>query len=243
VPPRVVRKRAEPLRTEALLVRRVPVGEADLILTLFTEARGLVGASARGARRASKRLTALEPMHLLRVALEERPGSDLAVLAEASIARPRMHLTASLERLEAAGHALRWVRSAAPPQTPEPGLYGTINELLDALDDPAVLRAPEAQLATAGLRMLVDVGWGLVLDRCARCGKPCAKEASSCIDAAAGGLVCRSCGGARLVLRPDLRWRIEAAAAGDDEALRHEDARMVLELVDATLAAHAGPTR
>jgi DNA repair protein RecO (recombination protein O) len=240
--PRPSRHRSEPIRTEALLVRRVPVGEADLILTLFTEAKGMVGVIARSARRAPKRLAALEPMHLLRVSMEERAGSDLAVLVEASIARPRLHLIGSLERLEAAGSALRWVRTTAPLGTREPSLFTTVNELLDALDDPAVTdRSPEALLASAGIRVLCDIGFALVLDRCVRCGKPCAPEASACLDPALGGLVCRACGGARLVVRPALRARIEAAAAGDHAALIDEDARIVVDLVESALTAHAKP--
>jgi DNA repair protein RecO (recombination protein O) len=126
----------------------------------------------------------------------------------------------------------------------EPGLFATANALLDALDAPlAEPSSAEALLATAGVRMLADIGFGLVLDRCVRCGKPCAPEATACLDAQAGGLVCRACGGARLVVRSALRARIEAAAAGDDVAIVAEDARIVVDLVEAALVAHAAPTR
>ncbi len=228
------------LRTEALLVRRVPVGEADLIVTLFTEARGIVSAVARSARRSSKRLVALEPMHLLRVTLEEREQRELAILSEASLAFPRLHLVSALDRLDAAGRALRWIRAVAPPGTREPGLFATVNELLDALNEPAPPRSPEGELATSGMRLLADMGFGLVLDRCVRCSRPCPAEAPACLDPLAGGLVCRACGGARLILRADLRARIEAACAGDDEALREEDTRIVVDLVEAVITAHAG---
>jgi DNA repair protein RecO (recombination protein O) len=242
--PRPVRTTSTRLRTEALLVRRVPVGEADLIVTLFTEARGIVSAVARSARRSGgKRFSALEPMHLLRVSLEERENKDLAVLSEASLERPRMQIVASLERMEAAGRALRWIRAVAPPGTREPGLFTTVNELLDALDTPGTNRSPESEVATRGLRLLADMGFGLVLDRCVRCSRPCPREAPSCVDPLVGGLVCRACGGARLVVRPDLRARLEAAIAGEDEALIEEDARIVVELVEAVITAHAGPAK
>jgi DNA repair protein RecO (recombination protein O) len=219
------------------------------MVTLFTEQRGLVSAAARSARRSQKRFAALEPMHLLRVALEERPGAEVMSLAEASIARPRSRLVADLARLEAAGKALRWVRRASPPQTPEPGVWLEINALLDRLDgfnsdggEPSGRpeRAPEAHLAATGLRILTDVGWGLDLDRCVRCGRPCGESAAACIDPASGGLVCRSCGGANQVLRADRRARMLAAVAGDDEALLAEDAGQVIDLVDAALSAHSG---
>jgi DNA repair protein RecO (recombination protein O) len=223
-------------------VRRVPVGEADIIVTLFTEARGILSAVARSARKPSKRLAALEPMHLLRVSLDERDNQDLAILVETSIAHPRLHLIESLGAMEAAGRALRWIRTVAPPGTREPALFATLNELLDALDDPS-RGTPEPQLATGGLRILADIGFALVLDRCVRCGRACPLDAPACLDPAFGGLVCRACGGARMVVRSDLRARIDAAAAGDDHAMRDEDARIVIDLVDAVIAAHAAPIR
>ncbi len=181
-------------------------------------------------------------MHLLRVSLDERDHSDLALIIETSIAHPRLHLVESLAAMEAAGRALRWLRTVVPPSIREPRLYATINELLDALNDP--LRGhPDAQLATGGLRLLTDIGFALVLDRCVRCGRVCPMDAPSCLDPLFGGLVCRNCGGARLVVRPDLRARIEAAVAGDNNAIQNDDARIVIDLVDAVITAHAAPTK
>jgi DNA repair protein RecO (recombination protein O) len=229
-------------RTDALLVRKAPFGDADAVVTFFTEERGMVSAVARSALRSSKRFPSLEPMHLLRVGLEERSGAELGVLAEASIARPRLGLTANLDCLEAAGHALRWVRRAAPPLTPEPALWAVINGFLDDLDASVGASdagpAPTARLAGVGLRLLGAIGWGLDLDRCVRCGRSCDGAASAFVDPAEGGLVCRACGGARLLLREGRRARFLAAAQGDDAALQGDDPTAAIELVEATLAAH-----
>ncbi len=234
------------IRTEALLVRKAPFGEADAIVTLFTEERGMVSAVARSALKSSKRFPSLEPMHLLRVGLDERAGAEIGVLAEAEIARTRLALTADLARLEAAGHALRWVRRAAPPHTPEPALWAVINTFLDDLDVAPGVEGqspgptpptPEARLAGLGLRLLVAIGWGLDLERCVRCGRPCGSS-SAFVDPAQGGLVCRACGGARLLLRQGRRARFLAAAQGDDAALQGDDASAAIALVEATLAAH-----
>jgi DNA repair protein RecO (recombination protein O) len=242
-----VRRRAERFRSDALLVRRVAFGEADVIATFFTAERGLVGAVARSARRSTKRFAALEPMHLLAVTVDERPGSELGSLVEASLVRPRLGLAGDLERLDAAGRALRWLRRAAPPHTPEPAAWRAVNALLDALDAPpesprAGAGGPtvEGRLAATGLSLLGAVGWGLDFERCVRCGRPAGPDVVACLGAAEGGLVCRACGGAGLVLRPDRRARLAAAAAGDLEALEGADARVALDLVDAALAAHAG---
>jgi DNA repair protein RecO (recombination protein O) len=231
------------IRTEALLVRKAPFGDADAIVTFFTEERGMVSAVARSALKSSKRFPSLEPMHLLRVGLEERSGAELGVLAEASISRTRLGLTADLACLEAAGHALRWVRRAAPPLTPEPALWAVINGFLDDLDvsvgAPDEGPAPTARLAGFGLRLLAAIGWGLDLERCVRCGRSCDGAASAFVDPAEGGLVCRACGGARLLLREGRRARFLAATQGDDAALQGDDPTAAIELVEATLVAHA----
>jgi DNA repair protein RecO (recombination protein O) len=236
--PRSSRPRTERLRSEALLVRSAPFGDADVMVTLFTEQKGVLSAVARSARRSMRRFPSLEPMHLLRVGLEERPGGDVGMLTESSIARPRLVLVSSLDRLEAAGRALRWVRGAAPPHTPEPALWIEINTLLDRLDAPEPPAPPEALVAGMGLRLLATVGWGLDLGRCVRCGRACDPGASAYLDPGEGGLVCRACGGGRVLLRGERRERLLAASQGDDAALGAEDVRLALEIVDAALAAH-----
>ena len=117
---RAARLAKQRLRTRALLVGRTVIGEADLIVQLFTEEAGLLAAIARGARRGSERFAALEPMHLLQVSVDQTPHRELGTLTEATIARPRLGLTASLEAMQAAGQSLRWARRAAPPAEPEP---------------------------------------------------------------------------------------------------------------------------
>jgi DNA repair protein RecO (recombination protein O) len=239
--PRTGRTQRVRVRSEALLVRRVPYAESDVVVGLFTRERGLASALARGARRSARRFPALEPMHLLRVTFEESAMSELGTLVEAEIATPRLALTGDLDRLEAAGMALRWVRRAAPPHTPEPGLWREINALLDALNVPALAAPPRTLLAETGLRLLAEIGWGLDLERCVVCGKACQPGSAAVVDAARGGLVCRSCGGGSTVLRGERRRRLAEVAAGTSlTPLDERDAVVALELVEAALSAHAG---
>jgi DNA repair protein RecO (recombination protein O) len=248
--PRSVRPRTERLCTDALLVRRVAFGEADLVVGLFTEQRGMMSAIARGGRRSTRRFSVLEPMHLLRVTLDARPGAELATLSEASIVRPRLRLSADLARLELAGRALRWVREIAPAQTAEPAAWVELNELLDRLDTLDALDALDAPdvplpvssegfLVEAGLRLLVAFGWGLELTQCVRCGRACDAATSACADPTRGGLVCRACGGGRILLRPELRAQLLAAMAGDAVSLSPADIPTAVDLVEGALTVHA----
>jgi DNA repair protein RecO (recombination protein O) len=236
--PRLSRQR---LRSPALLLRRVAYGETNLLVTLFTEQTGKVSAVARGARRSARRFPALEPMHLLRVALELTPGRELGMLAEATIERPRLRLTASLPCMEAAGQGLRWLRQAAPERSAEPRLWIEVNALLDALDGDGEQAGPHAQalLGAAGLRMLWAAGWGLVLDHCVRCDRACPEHARAFVDVRAGGVVCRRCGGGGVELSARQRLGLLQALGGDEAGLGEpEAAAAAIALVDRALGVH-----
>jgi DNA repair protein RecO (recombination protein O) len=226
------------IESEALVVRTVEFGEADLIVTLVTEQVGKLSAIARGARRGSRRLAgSLEPVHTVAVMLEDK-GGDLATLKEARVVRARTGLTGRLDALESAGVALRWARHAFPPRTPEPQGWRILLELLDVLDGGDA--PPRRELARAGLAMLAALGYALDLEQCVVCGRPCAPTKAACIDPVRGGLVCRSCGGASTVLLPELRQAARALAAGQGADVTEEQAATLLELVDRAMAAHAG---
>jgi DNA repair protein RecO (recombination protein O) len=227
------------LESEALVVRTVEVGESDVVVTLVTEQSGKLAAVARGARKGSRRMGgALEAMHTVAVLVEDR-GGDLATLKEARIVRLRASLTSNLDALEAAGVALRWARHLFPPRTPEPQGWRVLVDLLDALDRPGDV-APTTALAHAGLALLAAVGYGLDLDRCVACGRPCPAGRPACVDPARGGLVCRACGGAATLLTPEVREAARALSLAATATADPQSARLVLGVVDRAMAAHAG---
>ena len=134
-------------------------GDSDLILTLLTDREGRITALARAARKSQKRFGgALEPMHTLAVRYDDRPAAELVSLREAKIAVPRAGILASLDRLEAAGIALGWVRKAAPPRVPEPAVWEELTTLLDQLSQPEQAVPARARLAASGLRLLAAFG-------------------------------------------------------------------------------------
>jgi DNA repair protein RecO (recombination protein O) len=224
--------------SDALVVRTVELGEADVIATLFTEQVGKVSAIVRGARKGSRRIGgALEPVHTIAVMLEDK-GGDLTTLKEARIVTARTGVTTNLEALGAAGSALRWARHLFPPRTREPAGWRVLVDLLDVLEKGQ--RSPRKELACAGLALLAAVGYALELDQCVSCGRPCPAGKAACIDPARGGLVCRACGGANTLLSAEEREGVRAIAVGRGQEASEKHAEAVLGLIDRALAAHTG---
>jgi len=228
--------------TRALLVRRVPYADSDLVVGLYTEELGLVSVLARSARRSTKRFGTLEPLHLLCVTVELSAARELGTLVEASVERARIELTTSLDAMQAAGQALRWLRRTAPAHVAEPRLWLEINALLDALAAAPSRNTVQATLGAGGLRMLEAAGWGIELGRCVRCDRPVPDGASVHIDVAAGGVVCRRCGAGPLTVTAAQRSRLLCALGGDERALVDpNDSALAVTLVDQALGHHGPP--
>jgi DNA repair protein RecO (recombination protein O) len=183
-------------------------------------------------------------MHTVQVTLDERPSAELYGLREAVVVKPRTHILGNLDRMNAAGKALRWARGGSPNRTRESDVWAELETLLDRLDDPADLLPPGTHLAASGLRLLRHFGYGLELDACVRCGRPCHPGRPAFVDAGVGGLICTACGGGHSphhhLVDAATRGRLSAAAAGRDAALVREDTAVAQKLVDEALAGHAG---
>ncbi len=241
-------------RSRALLLRSVPYGETDLIVTLLTEERGKLGARLRGGRRSAKRASGgVEPFHTLDVALEDR-GGDLLPLKETQLVVVRAGLVASLGAMDAAGIALRWSRHLLPVRHAEPEAWSTLTRLLDRLDalapegDPAKMRGV---LALAGFHLLASVGYALELGRCVVCGRACPPGAPAFVDGPRGGLVCRACGGGGRLLDGRARELAARAQLGEEHGSERDgwtlpawvteaDADRLLAVLGDAMAAHAG---
>lgn len=234
-------------RTPALVLRRTPYGEADLILSVLTAKLGQVSVLARAARKSQRRFAGkLEPLHTLALSLDEPRGSELLRLREAQIDRARVQLLGRLDAMEMAGRFLAWIRHAAPQRTPEPELWAIAESCLDELEDRAGQPATDVRilvrltLARHGLSLLTACGWRLELERCVVSDEPCPSGKAAMIDPARGGLVSRARGGASLSVSGAQRARLIATQRGTPDALATEDADLALSLVERSLEAHAG---
>src|SRR6476620_9112264 len=153
--------------TEAIVLSRFDLGEADRVMTLITPAHGKLKAIAKGIRRPTSRLGgSLEPFAELRVALAR--GRTFEVVTQVSVGHAWLHLRDSLESAATAWYLAELAdrsleeRHAAEPQYL---LLRRAYELLDAE------MAPGRVARWYEMHLLDELGQRPEVDRCVECDR------------------------------------------------------------------------
>jgi DNA repair protein RecO (recombination protein O) len=194
-------------RDEGVVLRAIKLGEADRIVTIFTQGHGKIRAVAKGIRKTTSKFGArLEPMS--RVALQCYKGRDLDIVTQAESLDSNRALREEYALLTRSVPMLEAVDQVAQDREPNPAMYRMLTAALRTL---AETRNP---LVTPAFfwKLLSLEGFHPLLDACARCGEPDGGLAGDtgtdhdlvAFDLEEGGTVCRSCarGGGR-PLSPD----------------------------------------
>ena len=211
-------------RTEAIVLGRSNLGEADRIVTFLTENQGKLRGVVRGARKIKSRLAGhIEPFSRVNLGLVEGKGA-LEVVTSAQLVWYPHHLGQDLTRLETAFLLARLTDRLVEDRHPQPRLFHLMAEMLRVLDSYG---PPELVELTFKLQLLAQLGYALQLDHCVVCGN---SELAALVPER-GGMVCSAhlgagtgADGSELEL-----WRL----------LRGADATTLSELADAQPVAAA----
>jgi DNA repair protein RecO (recombination protein O) len=180
-----------PNGTDAIVLSRFDLGEADRVLTLITPGHGKLKAIAKGIRRPTSRLGgSLEPFAELRVALAR--GRTFDVVTEVRVGHAWLALRDRLESAATAWYLAELAdRSLEERHEAEP-LYALLHrayELLDAGMAPGrVARWYEMHLAD-------ELGQRPEVDRCVECDRMLEAGESFRWVPPLGGVVCARCPG------------------------------------------------
>lgn len=195
-------------RTEAVVLRRMDLGEADRLLTLFTPGEGKLRAVAKGVRRpGSRKAGHLEPF--TRVNLLLARGRELDIITQAEAIDQYPSLRAELERLGQAAYLAELLDRFTVEEAGTSALYPLLIQVLDRLEDggPA-----QPLLRFYELRLLEAVGYRPELFVCLGCGAQI-EPRDQYFSPPDGGVLCPSCGASKSESR-----RISLAAL---KVLRH----------------------
>src|SRR6185437_15228171 len=120
----------ERVSLKCVVLGSVDTGEADRVVSLFSEERGRISAFAAHARKSVRRFGgALEPFTLVTAALVERRG-DLYRFERAEILEPFTAIRDDLNDISRASYACELVREVCREREPHPELFGELVDLL-----------------------------------------------------------------------------------------------------------------
>jgi DNA repair protein RecO (recombination protein O) len=177
--------------TEAIVLTRFDLGEADRVLTLITPAGGKLKAIAKGIRRPTSRLGgSLEPFAELTVALAR--GRTFDVVTQVSVRHAWLRLRDSLESAATAWYLAELAdRSLEERHAAEP-LYALLRRAYELLDAGM---APGRVARWCEMHLLDELGMRPEVDRCVECDRVLAANERFRWVPALGGVVCERCPG------------------------------------------------
>ena len=174
-------------KTEAIVLRHIPIGEADYLLILYTPGRGKLRAVARGARRIKSKLGGhVEPP--MRTSLFMVKGQNLDSVNQAESLEGFRPLREDLHRLSQALYMLELVDAFSQEEQPNYPIYRLVLDSLRSLSGDA----PSALLPYFQLRLLDYSGFRPELHRCVECESSLEPGLHS-FSPNRGGALCDSC--------------------------------------------------
>ncbi|MBI2972783.1 MAG: DNA repair protein RecO [Armatimonadetes bacterium] len=172
-------------KAEAIVIRRVNLGEADRLVTLYARDHGKIAAVAKGARKPKSRFAGrLELFTHIRALLAV--GKSLDVVSQIEVIEPFAPLRSDLTRLGYASFVAELMDRATADREPAPEIFRALRAALTFI--------MEGDAEMGGLwfaaRILALIGYAPVVGRCAVCGRPV--SGTAVYSYALGGTLCET---------------------------------------------------
>jgi DNA repair protein RecO (recombination protein O) len=125
--------RARTYKTEAIILKRISIGEADRIITALTKRRGKIRCVAKGVRKPTSRKSAsLELFTKSRVFLAK--GRNLDIVTQAEIIEDFPNIRSSLKAAKAAYHIAELTDLLTVENQDSGNVYDGLSELLRSIN-------------------------------------------------------------------------------------------------------------
>ena len=183
-------------REEAFVLKRSPVRETSLLVTLFSRGSGKIKVLAKGVRREKNPLSAnLEPFTRLTAVYYEKVRSDTHLASEMTVLDSNSYICSHLDRFSYASYLVELIDALF-------GIHDSHPEVFDLLGSSFVLlqSVPAVRIARVfEIKLLEEAGLLPIFTHCILCGDVQRSNGSGAealpvfFSARQGGIVCRKC--------------------------------------------------
>ena len=184
-------------QTEAIIIKRIKLGEADRILTLYTPELGKIKAVAKGTRRPKSKLGGHVEL-LTHSLLMLARGRNLDIITQAQTIDNFLPLKDDLERISRGLYISELVDSFTAEHIENRRLFDL---LLNSLHQLSQAQNGELVLRYFELHLLDYLGYRPQLQRCANCSSPL-QPVTNFFSASQGGILCHECACQEPIARP-----------------------------------------
>lgn len=176
-------------RTEAVVLRRIDLGEADKIVTLYTPHKGIIRTVAKGVRRPTSKLGGHIEL-FTHSKLQVAKGRNLDLITQAQTIEPFLGLRADLLRTTYANYVAELVDQLAEENIENEAVWTLLLATLRRLSEDT---RPEVAVRFFEVQLLDHLGYRPQLRTCIRCEKPL-QPVMNFYSNLAGGALCFDCG-------------------------------------------------
>ncbi len=175
-------------QVEALIIRKIKLGEADRIISLYTPEMGKIEAVAKGVRRPKSKMAGhLELLTHSRIRLAR--GRNLDTIIGSETLEGYLALKNDLWLTSCGLYIAELVNQFAPERVSDPGLFHLLMDTLTWLSAGA---GTELILRYFELSLLHRTGYRPQLQTCVACGNVL-KPVNNAFCSIAGGILCPDC--------------------------------------------------
>ena len=173
---------------EGLIVQKSPMGEADLLVTLFTKERGKLRAVARGARKSTSKMVGhLEPLTQIRISVAQ--GHSLDHITQGQVIENFATLKSDLLSITKGQYVAELVAGFASEASPNQPFYNLAIEVMRTI---GMYPESEWPLRFFELHLLRVSGLMPELYQCVECRQPLSPGKHR-FSPSAGGTICADC--------------------------------------------------
>lgn len=174
-------------KTKGIVLKRINLGEADRLLTIFTLKNGKIKAIAKGVRKTLSKLAGhLESFCLVNLQIAE--GRNLDIVTDAETLKCFINLRSNLEATNTAYYIAEIIEKMTAENQAHPDIFHLLDEVLEHLDNGQ----SKLLLSYFEMNFLGCTGFKPELHHCLACHeKIISKE--NYFSFSEGGLVCAKC--------------------------------------------------